>query len=163
MKRSIVWTMFFVAMLFLSMVAAAKDKEDADDYICTPAMVAGAWGYTETGWVVLPTGAIPYASVGMLTVDRHGNVSGRRTASAAGQIKTGTITGNITVNPDCTGTLTQILTEDTGGSSTAVKAIVFLNNATEAHMIIKPTTLLPVVLSVVAKKVFPGHGDEDER
>ena len=163
MKHKIVWIVFFVAVLSMSLMVMAKENNKGDEhgYTCTTAKVAGEWGYTETGWVILPSGSIPYGSVGRLNVDRDGNVSGRRTASAAGQIKTGSIEGKIEVNPDCTGTLTQTLCEDSGGCSTATKAIVFLNNATEAHMIITSSGL-PVVLTVVAKKVSADHANEVE-
>ncbi len=162
MKRNAVWTMFLVVMLFVGLSAVAKDK---DDFICTAAKIAGTWGYTETGWLSMPsapTGMIPYGSVGRLTVDRDGNVSGRRTASAAGTILTGTIVGTITVNPDCTGTLMQTLTEDppsTKPPSQGEKVIVFVNNATEAMMIVKGAG---AELTVVAKKVSTRNDDEDE-
>ncbi len=160
MKRNIVWITTVLAILLLGVAAAAKDN---DDKICTQVNAAGTWGYTETGWVFTSaTTAIPYASVGWLTVDHHGNVSGKRTASAAGTILTGTIVGTITVNPDCTGTLTQTLTEDppsTKPPSQAEKAIVFVNNAQEAMMIVKGAG---AVLTVAAKKVSPGHRDGDD-
>lgn len=160
MKHNIVRTILFATLLLsLAAVASAKDKKDKDNGVCSSAIVAGAWGYTETGWLIQPTGPIPYGSVGRLTVDRNGNVLGRRTASAAGTILTGTIVGTITVNPDCTGILTQTLTEDppsTKPPSTIQKDIVFVNNATEAMMIVKGAA----VLTVVAKKVSPDREDE---
>ncbi len=83
MKRNIVPTICFAALL-LSQVAAAppKDKKDKHDATtCSNASVAGTWGYSETGTLFLPTGAIPYASVGSYTLDSDGNLSGARNAS----------------------------------------------------------------------------------
>ncbi len=165
MKRNIVWTLFVVvAMLSMSLASVAKDTDNhrKDGYTCSSAKVAGTWGYTETGYLIDPSTnpptKYPYASVGRLEVDRYGHVSGRRTASLAGTILTGTIVGTITVKPGCTGTLTQTLTEDsTGNSSTTVKDIVFVDKATEARMIV---TSNGAVLNVVAKKVSSGHGNE---
>jgi hypothetical protein len=111
MKHNIVWTLFLIAMLSLSLAAVAKDKdnEDRDGYTCSPAKVAGTWGYSETGTMILPpalagylglpVGPNPYASVGSYTLDRQGIVSGARTASLGGITLVATITGTAEVNP----------------------------------------------------------------
>jgi hypothetical protein len=155
MKRGTAGSIFFLVTLALSLTAVAQERHNGFECVCTPALIAGTWGYTETGWLILPapTGAIPYASVGRLVIDPNGNVSGARTASAAGTLLKGTITGSITVNPDCTGTLTQTITEQTGTSTPGTKSVVFLNNGTEANMLVTPNGM--AVLTVVAKKMFP--------
>jgi hypothetical protein len=154
MKRNIVWTMFFIAMLLISLAAVAKEK---DECTCSPAMVAGTWGYSETGTMILPApyGALPYASVGSYTVDPDGNLSGARTASLGGTKLEATITGTATVDTDCTGTITLLFTDKTTGQqNTAEKFIVYVDNAREARMIITSAPF-PSVLTTEAKKLFP--------
>jgi hypothetical protein len=172
MKRNIVWIMFFLAMLVMSLAAVAKDNRDRDECTCSPAKVAGTWGYSETGTMILPAalaaylglpaGPNSYASVGSYTLDRDGNLSGARTASLGGITLEATITGTATVNPDCTGTVA--LSFNGGSSGTAEKFIVYVDNASEARMIIKSSKLpvfgsVPSVLVTEAKKLFP-DGDE---
>ncbi len=47
---------------------------------------------------------VAFAAVGRTTFDAQGNVTGTQTASVGGSVATNTTKGNITVNPDCTGT-----------------------------------------------------------
>ena len=153
-------------MLSLSLVAVAKDKEKIDGYKCSARKVAGTWGYSETGtmflpadvaaYLGLPEGPNPYASVGSYTLDPDGNVSGERTASLGGLILSATITGNATVNPDCTGTV--MLLFNNGSAGYAEKAIVYVDKAREANMIITDAPF-PAVLTTNAKKLSPGHGN----
>ena len=166
MKRSIVWTLFLVAMLSLSLAAAAKENEKIHGYKCSAAKVAGTWGYSETGTMYLPAalagvlglpeGPNPYASVGSYTLDRDGNVSGERNASLGGVTLNATITGNATVNPDCTGTV--ILYFNNGSAGWAEKFIVYVDSAKEANMIVTDVPY-PAVLTTNAKKISPGHGN----
>ncbi len=79
MKRNIAGTMFFACMLLVNLTAMA-----VDDFSCSPANVAGTWGYIETATIFISGIAYPYASVGIYTLDAAGNLSGARTASAAG-------------------------------------------------------------------------------
>jgi hypothetical protein len=72
-KRNIVRTIFFFATFLLSLAVVASAQ---DERACSAAGVAGEWGYTETGTLFLPTGAVPYASVGSYTLDADGNLSG---------------------------------------------------------------------------------------
>jgi hypothetical protein len=166
MKRNIVWTLFFVVMLSLSLAAVAKDKdkEDKDGCTCSPAKVAGTWGYSETGTIILPVAAygLPagpnaYASVGSYTLARDGKVSGYRIASLGGIKLEATIGGDATVNPDCTGTIS--LKFNGEASPSAEKFIIYVDNANEARMIITKGSF-PSVLVTEAKKLFP-DGDEE--
>ena len=56
----------------------------ADASTCTMASVAGNWGYTYTGTLILPTRPVPVAAVGRYTVDLNGNISGTQTRSVGG-------------------------------------------------------------------------------
>jgi hypothetical protein len=159
--------MFFVGMLLVNLTAVARDKDNRkrDDCTCSPAMVAGTWGYTETGTVYLPTGAIAYASVGRYTLDANGNLSGARTASAGGTIVKAYIKGTATVNSDCTGTETLNFYSDPDYKNligTAVKALVYVDKAREVAKILIPGAV-PAVLTTNAKKLFAHCDDEQEK
>ena len=58
-----------LAVLWASAAAAAQAAT------CTPASVAGNWGYTYSGNLLLPSGPVPVAAVGRYTLDADGNVS----------------------------------------------------------------------------------------
>ena len=178
MKCRMIITVFFIAMLVMCLSAVAKDGHG---YTCTAAKIAGTWGYSETGMIVITNPAqsntiiaqVPYASVGKFTIDRFGNVSGARTASQGGTIITATIEGTATVNPDCTGTYSvNFFDPDTHaplGSGT--KSVVYVNKASEARMIVPtpPVSYPPpsgpykagFVLTTDAKKLSPGGDSED--
>ncbi len=148
MKRNIVRTIFF-ATLVLSLAAVAPAQADG---ACSPDMLVGTWGYSETGTLYNPAYTGPYASLGSFTIDADGNVSGARTASAGGTIVTATLKGTATVNSDCTGTLTVGFYDQSGNlTSTAVKAVVYADNAREARAII---TSSQSVLTTTLKKLF---------
>ena len=165
MKRNIAWTIFFFATLSLGLAAVASAR---DGRTCSNAGVAGEWGYTETGTLILPTGAVPYASVGSYSLDDEGNLSGARTASVGGQIQTATIRGTATVNSDCTGTETLSFYGESGNLiSTVVKALVYVDHAREVRKILTSVVLpdgtgLPAVLTTDAKKLFPDRGNEHQ-
>jgi len=182
MKRNIVWTLFIIAMILVSLTAVAKEKQDREKDACTCSldMIAGAWGYTETGTQILfdpnnpnlaaPLKLLPYASVGSYTIDPQGVVSGQRTnAQSTANYQTCTFIGTATVNPDCTGLYSVNFHNPEGQDnkcegSSVTKLVVYVNNATEATMLIpfnpianyKGTGLtVSAVLTTDAKKLFP--------
>jgi len=73
---------------------------------CTQASLEGDWGFTLSGTVTPAPAVTPAAAVGVFTVDRLGNVSGRDTTSANGAVFPEMFSGTATVNPDCTGSAT---------------------------------------------------------
>jgi hypothetical protein len=91
------------ATFLLSLAAVAQAQEDRT---CSNAGVAGKWGYTYTGTLILPTGAVPVAAVGRYTLDVQGNVSATQTRSVAGSTAEEIAKGTATLNSDCTGTYT---------------------------------------------------------
>jgi len=158
MKRNIALTMSLVCMFLVTLTAAA-----GDDFSCSPANVAGTWGYIETATIfdssTTPPTPYPYASVGIYVLDRHGNIEGKRTASLAGTTLRATIVGTATVNPDCTGTENLNFYDDEGNlTATATKALVYVNKGREAGKIIT-TAAAPMVAITRAKRVLPGSRD----
>jgi hypothetical protein len=132
---------------------------------CSQAGVAGDWGYTYTGTIVLPTGAIPAAAVGSFSLDAQGNISGMQTRSVGGSTAEETIKGTGTVNHDCTVTYTVEVSDGAGSLlRTAVLAGVFIDKERELRAIFASLVLpngasLPPVITINAKKTF--HEDEN--
>jgi hypothetical protein len=124
---------------------------------CSTATVAGHWGFTLTGTLLLPTGPVLGAATGRVNADADGNVSGTEARSVGGSYANETGIGKWTVNPDCTGTLHIKFYESGKLVRTSVTTIVFDNNATEFRMVQKSLTLpdgtkVPVVVTVDGEK-----------
>jgi hypothetical protein len=159
MKLNIVRTVFFLAALLLSLagVGAAEDGR-----ACSLHRVAGEWGYTATGTLILPTGPSLLATVGKYTIDAEGHVSATQTTSKGGNIFEETVKGTLTVNSDCTGTLTASVYDPSGTTldRTAVWAVVFVDNEREFRAIMKSVALepgstsTPPIATEDAKKLF---------
>jgi hypothetical protein len=138
-------------MLATSPVAAAHG--------CTNMEAAGKYGFTLTGVLITATGAVPAAAVGKAIVDTSGHVTGSEARSVGGGYAEETLSGTLTVNSDCTGTLTLEFFEAGTLVRTSVLSVVFVNNQTELQMVQKSLTLpngaaVPVVITAVAKKQF---------
>ena len=160
MKRNITWTICFVTFLFgLARVAPAQVRG-----ACSAFSPAGTWGFTHTGTIVFPTGAVPVAIVGTFTVDADGNLSGTQTGSMGGQISRTTIKGTLTMNPDCTGTLTADVYDQSGSLlRTVVWEAVYVDQAREAFGVATSLTLpngasVPTIMPGQAKRMDPGRG-----
>jgi hypothetical protein len=126
--------------------------------------VAGKWGYTYTGTILLPTPtgtvSIPVAAVGRFTSDADGNISGTQTRSNGGVSAQETLTGKVTVNADCTATGNFNIYQTGQLVRTGVLAFVFDDDSKEARGIFESLTLvngptLPVVITVQARKINP--------
>ena len=167
MKRNIVGTFFFVAVLSLSLAAAAGENEKIDGYKCSASKVAGTWGYSETGemTIALYGGTFPYSSVGSYTLDRYGKVSGYRIAGFGPYMNLKAwVVGTATVNPDCTGAVELSFYGDeelTLPAGWAEKFVVYVDNAQEARMIITSGSFDSANLVTNAKKLSPGHSNEN--
>lgn len=97
---------------------------------CSLASVAGAWGHNFDGWTTQGV-LTPSSGTGRTTVDDQGNVSGTETTTWFGQPSTLTITGTLSVNADCTGTISDSLYNQSNTLVfTEVWAVVFVDNQT---------------------------------
>lgn len=161
MKRNIVRTIFFTT-LSLSLAAVAPAQ---DDGACSNARVVGTWGYTYTGTLILPTGAVPAASVGRFTLDTAGNFSGTQASSLGGNVGQDTLKGSASVNGDCTGTLTLRIYDPSGNLlRTAVLAFVVVDNAKEIRgiftsLVLPAGTSLPTIITANGKKLSSDRGN----
>ncbi len=166
MKCSIVRTICLAALILtMAAVTLAEDRG-----ICSYARVAGEWGYTDTGTLMLPTGPVPFAMVGRFTLDTEGNFLGTQTSSRGGVTNEEKLIGTATVNSDCTGALTVDIYDQSGNLlRTAVWALIYVDSARELQgiltsLVIQPSGMsVPAVVTSNSKKLFPGsrqHQDE---
>ncbi len=110
MKRSTIaqsLTLAAITALALGLAPTAK----AADKGCSNLSLKGGFAYTSTGFIVaapIPALVGPGVEVGMQTFDGNGGVTFAFNSSQNGNIGSGTATGTYTVNPDCTGTFTEV-------------------------------------------------------
>ena len=128
---------------------------------CSAEKIAGNWGFTLTGTALFPSanGSVPVlvAAVGTLTADDQGNINGTEARSVGGGYADETVTGNWTVNPDCTGTFQVNLYESGQLVRTSVTSIVFDDNSKEFRMVQKSLALpngteVPVIITLEGRK-----------
>ena len=134
---------------------------------CSTETVAGNWGVTLSGTLILPTGPVPAAGVARGTFDAQGNITSGATEArnVGGGFANETVTGSWVVKPDCTGTLTIYAYESGTLVRTSVLAIVFVDNLNEVFMVQDSLTLpdgttLPVVITADGKRVFPQSSNQ---
>jgi hypothetical protein len=124
---------------------------------CSTATVAGHWGFTLTGTLILSTGPVLGAATGRVFADADGNISGTEARNVGGSYANETGTGKWTIRPDCTGTLNIKFYQSGNLVRTSVTSIVFDDHATEFRMIQKSLTLpdgtkVPVVVTIDGKR-----------
>ena len=143
----------FLLATFVGGVPAARAHS------CSTQKAAGDYGFTLTGVILTSSGSIPAAAVGRATVDVSGHVTGSEARSVAGGYADETLTGTLTVNSDCTGSMTLNFYEAGTLVRTSVLSVVFVDNQQELRMVQKSFTLpnganLPVVITAEAKRTF---------
>ena len=132
---------------------------------CPPNAGTGRWAFTETGSIILPTGSIPFGAIGVVVVDASGNVTGTSVAST-GIASSGTLSGVLTVNEDCSFTVTTAIHDSAGTLQRFLDfAGVFTRNFDGLHAIVTSLRLpngtpLPSVITLNAERQSPGLGSE---
>lgn len=172
MKRILAATTLTVLFVAVAVIAASKAPLTratttvwADEGgRCSLSSVAGNYGFTLTGTLVLPTGEVPVAGVGLATIGRDGTFSGTESRSIGGGIAQETLGGTLAVNSDCTGELTAPVYESGQLVRTSVFSVVFDDDARELRaiqtsLVLPDGTSLPNVITVDARKVRTS-GDE---
>ena len=146
-------------LLFATVVLSAAPSAQAGQ--CSLAGAAGKYGFTLSGALLLPTGPVPGAAVGTLTVDAEGKISGTEARNVGGGFANETIKGQWTVNSDCTATASfQVYASESGALvRKTVFSFVFVDNLTEFFAIEQSLmapdgTIVPAVITVNAKKLF---------
>jgi len=148
----IVFVIVSVAVLFMAMGPQLTAQR------CSRGTVAGDWAATLTGTIILPTGGVPAAAVLRISADLAGNFSGTEARNVGGEFVRETLTGNWTVNPDCTGRVTASIFQSGVLARTVVLAVVFDSLSTDLRMVQKSLTLpdgtsIPVVITLEGKKL----------
>ena len=75
---------------------------------CTNTTLAGTFGFTTTGTLILPTGPAPLAAVGPITFGLNGHASGSQDRSVGGVVAHEKISGPFTFHYNCTNSLVQM-------------------------------------------------------
>ena len=70
-------------VMFLGAFTLAAVPMHGKTHQCSNASVAGDWGYSYTGTIFTPGGALPGASVGRYSQDEAGNVTGSQSRCVA--------------------------------------------------------------------------------
>jgi len=159
MKHQSARTMVFTALVLAVAAVAWADGGRR----CSDARVAGDWGYTKTGTLFLPTGAaVPFATMGTLTLEADGTLSGVNTGSVNGAVSNDLLSGTFQINSDCTGTAT-IEVYDQAGTllRTIGMALVVDDHWRELRGLVTSLVLpsgasLRSVITAQARRVFSG-------
>jgi hypothetical protein len=164
MKRNIASTTLVIISVVTLCMGLASAAYAEDNGRCSAANVAGKWGYTYTGTIILPTAAVPVATVGTFTLDTHGNFTATQNRSIGGAYAQETVTGTVTVKDNCTGTLNANVYQSGQLVRTAVIDLVFDNNRQHLRAIFQSVSLpdgtnLPVVITIDGLRLFRGEGD----
>ena len=148
----------FLRALFMLGAAFALGSLSARASRCSTPSQSGTWGYTYTGTIFTQAGALPTASVGLYSQDASGNITGSQNRSVAGNSGVENISGNVTVNRDCSASATINVLVNGQLQRSAVLAVVYDKNGNHARMIFQSLTLpdgtnVPVVLTVDANRL----------
>jgi len=162
MKRNIARTTLLISVTALCLGVVPVQAAEH----CSNAKAAGEWGFTLTGTLLLPapTGPVPGAAVGRLTVDAAGNISGTEARNVGGGFANETITGTWTVNSDCTATVVANIYESGVLVRTSVLAAVFVDHSSKLRAVQESLTnpdgsTIPVVITLEGNKLFHEDGD----
>lgn len=128
---------------------------------CSFANTNGDWAFSYSGNVFLPTGAVQVASVGLFK-QTNGSLTGSETRNLGGAVAEETLTGDYTVNSDCTASYTFQVFEAGVLVRTSTINVVFDDNGRSVKGIFTSLVLadgpaLPNLITVDAKKIFPGE------
>jgi hypothetical protein len=98
----------FATVFVLGIVSTAQADERRE---CSSASLRGSFGFTSTGTLLAPPPPLagPFGEIGRQTFDGQGNTEATATLSANGNINRVTIQGTYVVNPDCTGSMTLLI------------------------------------------------------
>ena len=98
--------LLLTSMLAGAILVGTLITETQADRRCKLADLEGAWGFTLTGVVTEAVKTGPVAANGQFAADRHGNLAGSDTMSFNGIIVPRSWTAIVSVDPDCSGSLT---------------------------------------------------------
>jgi hypothetical protein len=115
MKRTIAPTTLVIAfatVFVLDILPSLRTGAQADERReCSNASLQGSFGFTSTGTLLaLPAPlAGPFGEIGRQSFDGEGNTDATATLVANGNLRRVTWVGTYVVNPDCTGSMTLLV------------------------------------------------------
>jgi hypothetical protein len=155
-------------VLILGFAAAAA----AQEHRCVIPGLEGAWAYTETGTVIVPTGAtttmsVVAAAVGRYDFERDGTFTGTQNSSTNGTVNQDSKTGTWQLNHDCTGTLTLKVFDPTGATlrRTSVWAVVLTDGEFQGimtSMTLPNGMVVGPIMTVTGTRIGPDWGREHD-
>jgi hypothetical protein len=151
--RLVTLVLFALAMFVVSATLSAYAQQ------CSLTGAAGPYGFTGTGTLFLPTGAVQIAAVGRINLRADGTLVGTEARSVGGDFANETLTGTWTVNANCSFKLTAKVFVSGVLVRTSVLVGVLDENMTEARdvqksLILPDGTNVPVVVTFEARKMF---------
>lgn len=132
--------------------------------VCSPATVAGNYGFTLSGTLIFPNGPVPGAAIGRAKLSADGRVSGMEARNVGGGFANETFNGTSAVNSDCTGTATIQFFESGSLVRTSAIAIVWDDNLNEFRfvqesLVLPDGTNVPVVVTGEARRISASSGE----
>jgi hypothetical protein len=111
MTRTIAPTALVIVFAVVFVLGILPEAQAGEHGECSTASLQGSFGFTSTGTLLAlpPPSAGPFAEIGRQTFDGQGNTDATATLSANGNIKRVTVVGTYVVNPDCTGSMTLLV------------------------------------------------------
>jgi len=126
---------------------------------CSQDMVRGTWGYYSQGTllVTVPGSAaptpVPVVGLGIQKIDYQGQFTVQSTLNAGGQVQSGTFSGSIQVNPDCTATDTYSIP---GVPGKGTDRLLILGNGTEMRLMPMVGALGPMTALAYYRRISWG-------
>jgi hypothetical protein len=129
-----------VAMTLAGLVGFLSVSVARAEHSCSFRSVSGNWGYRLAGSVIGDVTAPnypndgPWAGVGRLTFDRHGNVTGTGILNRGGDVLNLTFSGTYSVDTDCTGSMSIDVIGSGEDFGIFGYSMVFVDDSKEVHM-----------------------------
>lgn len=161
--------MLVLAVLAASVVSMAVSAHARQ---CSITNVAGTYGFSVNGTLILPIGPggtavpVPVNAVGTITLHPDGTASGKEDRSVGGQFAKESIgPASWSVNADCTGKLTAEVFVGTTLNRTSVLRFVVDDNLSEIRVMQESLTFAdgskpPAVISFEGRRIFNNHGQD---
>src|SRR5260370_41329364 len=150
MKPSIAKTFTMAAVTALALAISPTAK--ADDKGCSNVTLTGTFACTSTGFITAPPDfAGPFAETGTQIFNGRGGTPAAVTLSQNGNILPVTIKGTYTVNPDCTGTFTLLVSP----IGVTVHVFFVIDDSGNGFQAIETDPGL--VITRIGRRLFPGR------
>jgi hypothetical protein len=155
--KSVTIARAFTIAAFVAVALGVAPTANASNKGCSNATLKGTYADKDNGFIMntAPTPASLFAGVNLDTFDGKGTISATGFSTIDGNGGSQTETGTYTVNPDCTGTYEVTISP---GGFTAHASFVIDDDGDELQIII---TDPGNVITCVARKQFPRHGEPD--